>query len=89
MEKQVIDITRNLLNSGAFNHLSDAALTRLQWLLLGRANANRASQLMQYWYSGNYYTQGVPQYLLHSCNMLLLQAGKPAIDVFVTDETDA
>jgi hypothetical protein len=36
MEKQVIDITRNLLNSGAFNHLSDAALTRLQWLLLGR-----------------------------------------------------
>ena len=89
MEKQVIAITSNLLNSGAFNHLSDAALTRLQWLLLGRANTNRANQLMQYWYSGNYYSQGVPQYLLHSCNMMLWQAGKPTIDVLVEDEMDA
>ena len=88
MEKQVIDITRNLLNSGAFNHLSDAALTRLQWLLMGR-NTNTSAQVMQYWYSGNYFTQGVPQYLLHNCNMLLLQAGKPAIDVFVADEMDS
>ena len=88
MEKQVIDITRNLLNSGAFNHLSDAALTRLQWLLMGR-NTNTSAQVIQYWYSGNYFTQGVPQYLLHSCNMMLLQAGKPAIDVCVADEMDA
>ncbi|MBP6686232.1 MAG: hypothetical protein KA160_00135 [Lacibacter sp.] len=89
MEKQVMAITRNLLNSGAFNHLSDAALTRLQWLLMGQLNTNRANQLMQYWYSGNYYSEGVPQYLFHNCNMMLLHAGKPAIDLFVADEMDA
>lgn len=89
MQKQVKAITRNLLSSGVFNHLSDAAISRLQWLLLTNSNINADSQLMQYWYSGNYYTAGVPQDLLYTCNLLLMQAGKPMIDVFMNEEAEA
>lgn len=89
MQKQVMTITRNLLSNGVFNHLSDATLSRMQCLLLKHNNGNVTMQLMQYWYSGNYYTAGVPQDLLYTCNLLLMQAGKPAIDVFVADEMDA
>lgn len=89
MEKQVKVITRHLLNSGAFNHLPDGSLSRLHWLLLGHSNADTASQLMQYWYKGDYFSQGVPQYLLHNCNMLLIHAGKPAIDMLIETEMDA
>lgn len=89
MQKQVMAITRNLLSNGVFNHLSDAALSRMQWLLLSRNNSNVTAQLMQYWYSGNYFTAGVPQDLLHKCNMFLMQAGKPAIDVFMCEDAEA
>ena len=89
MQKQVMAITRNLLSNGVFNHLSDAALSRMQWLLLTRNNSNVSAQLMQYWYSGNYYTAGVPQDLLYTCNLLLIQAGKPMIDVFMNEEAEA
>ncbi|RXK60513.1 hypothetical protein ESA94_08575 [Lacibacter luteus] len=89
MQKQVMALTRNLLSNGVFNHLSDAALSRMQWLLLTRNNSNVTTQLMQYWYSGNYFTTGAPQDLFHQCNLFLMQAGKPAIDVFMYDETEA
>jgi hypothetical protein len=88
MQQQVMSITRNLLNSGAFNHLSDAALTRLQWLLMARNNVDTTAQLMKYWYSANYYTTGVPQDLLYNCNLLLMYSGKPSIDVLVMDEVE-
>jgi hypothetical protein len=89
MQKEVITVTRNLLSKGVFNHLSDATLARMQWLLLTRNNSNAGALLMQYWYSGNYYTAGVPQDLLYTCNLLLMQAGKPMIDVFMNEEAEA
>jgi hypothetical protein len=89
MQKEIVTVTRNLLSKGVFNHLSDAALARMQWLLLTRNNSNADALLMQYWYSGNYYTAGVPQDLLYNCNLLLMQAGKPMIDVFMNEETEA
>ncbi len=89
MQKQVMAITRNLLSNGVFNHLSDAALARMQFLLLSRTSTNAETQLMQYWYSGNYFTAGAPQDLLYTCNLLLMQAGKPMIDVFMNDEIEA
>jgi hypothetical protein len=89
MQKQVMTITRNLLSNGVFNHLSDAAISRMQCLLLTHNNGNVATQLMQYWYSGNYYTAGVPQDLLYTCNLLLMQARKPMIDVFMNEEVEA
>jgi hypothetical protein len=89
MQKQVMAITRNLLSNGVFNHLSDAVLSRMQCLLLKNNNGNVTMQLMQYWYSGNYYTAGVPQDLLYTCNLLLMQARKPMIDVFMNEEVEA
>jgi hypothetical protein len=89
MQKEISTVTRNLLSKGVFNHLSDAALARMQWLLLSRNNKNADTLLMQYWYSGNYYTAGVPQDLLYTCNLLLMQAGKPMIDVFMNEEAEA
>nr|WP_294903061.1 hypothetical protein [uncultured Lacibacter sp.] len=88
MQKQVMAITRNLLSNGVFNHLSDAALSRMQWLLLSRNNSNATTQLMQYWYTGNYFTAGVPQDLLHTCNMFLMHAGKPMIDLLALEEVE-
>ncbi|MEJ8842021.1 hypothetical protein WG954_06450 [Lacibacter sp. H375] len=89
MQKEVMTITRNLLSNGVFNHLSDASISRMQCLLLKQNNGNVTTQLMQYWYSGNYYTAGVPQDLLYTCNLLLMQAGKPMIDVFMNEEAEA
>lgn len=89
MQKQVMAITRNLLSNGVFNHLSDATISRMQCLLLTNNGGNVTPQLMQYWYSGNYYTPGVPQDLLYTCNLLLMQARKPMIDVFMNEEVDA
>jgi hypothetical protein len=56
---------------------------------MGKLQNQSANQLMQYWYCGNYFTQGVPQHLLHDCNLLLIHAGKPAIDVFIEEEFEA
>lgn len=89
MQKQIMALTRNLLSNGVFNHLSDAALARMQFLLLSRNNSNADTQLMQYWYSGNYFTAGASQDLLYTCNLLLMQAGKPIIDVFMNEEAEA
>jgi hypothetical protein len=91
MEKQVMALTRNLLLSGAFNHLSEANLSRLQWLLYNRRNPEQdaAERLMRFWYSGDYFAQGVPQDLLHNCNLVLQQSGKPVIDMFIAEEFEA
>ncbi|HMO34282.1 MAG TPA: hypothetical protein PKE63_02210 [Lacibacter sp.] len=83
MEQHVKGITRHLLNSGAFNHLLDAELSRMQWLLLRReAGTNADEQLMHFWYYADFYAAGVPQFLLHECNLVLQHHGKPVIDVF-------
>ena len=89
MDTQVLSLTRNLLKSGAFNHLSMRDMVRLERLLMAKQEFNRTEQLMQFWYNGNYFTLRMPQHLLHDCNMLLMHAGKPMIDVFVEDVFEA
>lgn len=75
-------LTRHLLNSGAFNHLSDRELTRLQWLLLQRGTtAANSDRLLHFWYYADFCAAGVPQFLLHECNMVLQHAGKRAIEL--------
>lgn len=89
MEKQVVSLTRNLLMGGAFSHLSIGEVIKLEQLLMNRSAVNHSDQLMQFWYAGNYFSLQMPQHLLHECNLLLLHAGKPMIDVFVADVYEA
>jgi len=89
MEKQVVSLTRNLLMGGAFSHLSIGEAIKLEKLLMKKPAADQSEQLMQFWYAGNYFSLQMPQHLLHECNLLLLHAGKPMIDVFVADVYEA
>ncbi len=89
MEKQVAFLTRNLLMGGAFSHLSIGEAIRLEKLLMNKPEVDQSEQLMQFWYAGNYFSLQMPQHLLHECNLLLLHAGKPMIDVFVADVYEA
>jgi hypothetical protein len=82
MEKQVTFITRELLNSGAFNHLSDTELSRIQWLLL-KPSLQQAEALMHYWYVADFVATGVPQYLMHECNFMLQCRGKRGLELLV------
>jgi len=80
-------LTRDLLNSGALNHLSDTELSRVQWLLLKR-NPEQAESLMHYWYFADFLAEGVPQFLMYECNLLLQCAGKRGIDWLMEAQQD-
>lgn len=79
----LIDLTRELLASGVFNHLPDNEIARLRWLLQGgQEEGILVKSLFSYWYRGDYYTSQCPPYLLQQCNGYLLRMGKPLIDAF-------
>lgn len=90
MEQQVYSLTRHLLNSGAFNHLNDRELAKLQWLLLNHHSLQANSErMMHFWYYADFCAAGVPQFLLHQCNMLLQYAGKRTIELLPELELEA
>ncbi|MFN9115142.1 MAG: hypothetical protein ACK5XN_34210, partial [Bacteroidota bacterium] len=82
MEKQVTSLTRELLNSGAFNHLSDTELSRIPWLLL-KPSLQQAEALMHYWYVADFVATGVPQDLMHECNFMLQCRGRRGLELLV------
>ena len=89
MEHQVINLSRHLLNSGAFNHLSDAELSRIQWMVYNKRLADgTAERLMHYWYYADFFAAGVPQFLLHECNLVLQQYGLRTLDMLMAAELD-
>jgi len=84
-----MNLSRHLLNSGAFNHLSDGELSRIQWMLYNkRPAAGTAERLMHYWYYADFFAAGVPQFLLHECNLVLQHCGLRTLDMLVAAELE-
>jgi hypothetical protein len=77
------DLTRELLNSGAFSHLPDNEIARLHWMILRVQQEGLPLQpLLSYWYRGDYYTSNSSPRLLQQCNEYLQRMGQPLIDVY-------
>ena len=96
MTNTLVDLTRELLNSGVFNHLPDDEIGRLHWIILqlqdlrdnGAERTLRTSShvplqpLFSYWYRGEYYSSNASPRLLQQCNEYLQRMGQPLIDVY-------
>ena len=84
MINTLIDLTRELLNSGIFNHLPDNELARLRWMIIqGQRDEKMPIQpLFSYWYRGDYYSSNGNPHLLQQCNEYLQRMGQPLIDVY-------
>ena len=84
MPNKLIDLTRELLNNGVFNHLPDNEIARLQWMILqGQSDEGIALKpLFSYWYRGEYYSSNASGRLLQQCNEYLQRLGQPLIDVY-------
>ena len=91
MNKKIIILTDNLLKAGVFKHLTDDEVSRLHWLLAESRSPrfNKLESLIRTWYRGDYYSQGVPQYLLHQCNECLSAMRLPIIDAIPEGHFDA
>jgi hypothetical protein len=84
MTPTLVDLTRDLLNSGVFNHLPDAEIGRLHWMILqGESDGQVAlAPLFSYWYRGDFYSSNASPWLLQQCNEYLQRMGQPLIDVY-------
>jgi hypothetical protein len=84
MSTILTDLTRDMLNSGVFNHLPDNEIARLHWMILrGRQDEDLPLQpLLTYWYRGDYYASNASPRLLQQCNECLQRIGQPLIDVY-------
>jgi hypothetical protein len=84
MVNTLVNVTRELLSNGVFNHLPDDEIARLHWMIMqsGRDGKLPLSPLLSYWYRGDYYSQGVSPRLLQQCNEFLQRMGQPLIDVY-------
>lgn len=84
MANSLIDLTRELLSSGVFNHLPDNEIGRLHWIILqGQRDEEVSLQpLLSYWYRGDYYSSTASSRLLQQCNEYLQRMGQPMIDVY-------
>jgi hypothetical protein len=88
MKNIIINLTRELLNSGAFSHLPDDEISKMHWLLLQNQAASEYSsmeKMMGYWYKGDYYASEISMHLLQQCNECLQVIGKPLIYVYDED----
>jgi hypothetical protein len=80
----LINLTRELLNNGVFNHLPDDEIARLHWMIMrsGAEDKMPVQPLLSYWYRGDYYSPRVSPRMLQSCNEFLQRMGQPFIDVY-------
>jgi hypothetical protein len=84
MVNALVDLTRELLNNGVFNHLPDNEIARLRWMILQEQREEQLSlqPLFSYWYRGDYYSSNASPRLLQQCNEFLQRMGQPLIDVY-------
>jgi len=84
MNQSLVDLTRELLNSGVFSHLPDNEIARLHWMILQRQREEHVpiQPLLSYWYRGDYYSSNASPRLLQQCNEYLQRMGQPLIDVY-------
>ncbi|HXO74945.1 MAG TPA: hypothetical protein VN824_06930, partial [Puia sp.] len=73
MTNTLVDITRELLNSGVFSHLPDNEIARLHWMIVQGQNGDDIplQPLFSYWYRGEYYSSNASPRLLQQCNECL------------------
>lgn len=83
MINALVDLTRELLRNGIFNHLPDNEIARLHWMIVqgGRDEQLPLQPLFSYWYRGDYYSSYGAPHLLQRCNEYLQRMGQPLIDV--------
>jgi hypothetical protein len=84
MNQALVDLTRELLSGGVFNHLPDNEIARLHWMILQgqREHQVPVQPLLSYWYRGDYYSSNASPRLLQQCNEYLQRMGQPLIDVY-------
>jgi hypothetical protein len=84
MKNSLVDLTRELLSGGIFNHLPDNEIARLHWMILQGQREDQVSvqPLLSYWYRGDYYSSNCSPRLLQQCNEYLQRMGQPLIDVY-------
>lgn len=84
MMHTLIDLTRELLSSGVFNHLPDNEIARLHWMIMqGQREGQLPLQpLLSYWYRGDFYASNASLRLLQQCNEYLQRLGQPLVDVY-------
>jgi hypothetical protein len=82
MIQPLVNLTRELLNNGIFNHLPDNEISRLHWLIMQGDEGLPLQPLFSYWYRGDYYSSNANPRLLQQCNEHLQRMGQPMIDVF-------
>lgn len=84
MINTLVDLTRELLNNGVFNHLPDDEIARLHWMIMQSGSDDQLPlvPLLSYWYRGDYYSHGGSPRLLQLCNETLQRMGRPLIDVY-------
>ena len=91
MNQSLVNVTRELLSNGVFNHLPDNEIARLHWMILqGQREGELPVQpLLSYWYRGDYYSSNCSPRLLQQCNEYLQRMGQPLIDVYGEDFYEA
>jgi hypothetical protein len=84
MINKLIDLTRELLNSGVFAHLPENEIARLNWMIMQGQREDQLSlqPLFSYWYRGDFYSPNASPALLQQCNENLQRMGQPLIDVY-------
>jgi hypothetical protein len=90
MNAQIRNLTKNLLNCGAFNHLSDTEIAGIQRMIIDKRSEQKADrQLLEYWHYADFFATGVPQFLYHECNMVLGHYGHHLVEMLPESEYDA
>ncbi len=84
MINALVDLTRELLDSGVFSHLPGNEISRLQWMIMQgqREDQIPLQPLFSYWYRGEFYSSNISPRLLQQCNEYLQRMGQPLIDVY-------
>jgi len=85
MKKEIIRITSNLLAAGAFRNLPDEEVSRIYFLLseAQQVNFSHLDLMIRSWYRANFFSMGVPEFLLYECNACLLQLKLPIIEGWI------
>ena len=89
MKDSILSMSATLLNSGVFNHLSDAEISRMHSLLLTnhlQASTEQMIPLVRYWYMGDFWSAQDAQHLLQKSNEYLQYLGQPPIESVDTGE---
>jgi hypothetical protein len=91
MSKSLVDLTRELLSGGVFNHLPANEIARLRGMIVPGQQEDQipVQPLLSYWYRGEYYSSHVASRLLQQCNEWLQRMGQPPVDVYVEELYEA